>query len=197
MRRTSLVLILFALMVIGYLAWPIYAISTLARAIEARNAAIVMEHIDVSLVRKSLVDQLMDTYLKSSGNVGSPLLRGAVVRAAGTIADPLVAELLAPEAFADFLRTGWPTGVLAGAHRPAGLGGLTRTNLGSVWQIYRSATYGFRRFEISVPPSLPHDRRIELEFRVIKWRWQLAALRLPQYLRDELVERLIKAQSKS
>jgi hypothetical protein len=80
--------------------------------------------------------------------------------------------------------------------RPPGTSGLTRANIGNAWQIFAAADYGLRRFSLELPPSLPRDRRITLEFRLIQWRWQLAALHMPEHLRVRLAEALIKLTSK-
>ena len=194
MRKTIVVLTLVVLASVGYLGWPIYTLGTLARAVEAKDVATVMSHVDISAVRKSLIEQVLDAYLKLTGKTASPLLRGVVVAAAEPIVDPIIARMIAPEALTDLLHSGWPGGVLP--DRPAGIGGLTSANLGSVWQIYSSAQYGLRRFEISVPPSLPRARQFELEFRLIAWRWRLAGVRLPEDVRVKLAETLVKSQAK-
>ena len=194
MRRTVIVIALFVLAFVGYLAWPVYTIGQLARAVEARDIPKAMSYIDVPAVRLSLTRQVMETYLKLTGKVASPLLRGIVVEAAGTIADPIIADLITPEALTDLLRTGWPSGVIP--ERPPGTNGLTAANLGSAWQIYSEARYGIRRFELELPPSAAPDRRFGVEFRLIAWRWRLAGVRLPEHLRVQLAQMLIKTQTK-
>jgi hypothetical protein len=147
-------------------------------------------------VRSSLSDQVIDTYLKLTGKVRSPLLRSAVVQSAGSIVDPLLGSMFSPEALLDLLRTGYPAAAL-NSPPPVGVSGLTPANLGTAWQIYSSAQYGLRRFEIALPQSQPRDRRIELEFRIINWHWRLVDVRLPQHLRIQLAEMVIKAQKTS
>ena len=190
MRKTIVVVALLVLAWLGYVAWPIYTLGALARAIEAGDTATAMRHVDLPAVRQSIAEQVVDTYLKLTGKTASPLLRGAAMSAAGSIADPIVGRIVAPDALAEFLRDGWPTAVLP--DRPPGTAGLSAANLGNAWQIFAAAQYGIRRFEIELPPSLPRDRRFVLEFRLIKWRWQLAGVRMPDHLRVRLAEALIK-----
>jgi DUF2939 family protein len=190
MRTTIAAVILLVLAWLGYLAWPIYTLGTLARAVEAGDVAAAMRHVDLPAVRRSVTDQIADTYLKLTGKSASPLIRGAIVGAAGSIADPIVGKLVDPPALTAFLHEGWPRGVLP--DRPAGISGLSSANLGNVWDIFTAADYGLRRFELELPPSLPRDRRIVLEFRIIAWRWQLAGIRMPEHLRVRLAELLIK-----
>jgi len=136
----------------------------------------------------------VDTYLKLTGKSASPLLRGAVSGVAGSIADPIVGKMVDPAALAAFLREGWPHTMLPDP--PPGTGGLSASNLGNAWQVFADAEYGLRRFTLELPPSLPRDRRIALEFRLINWRWRLASVYLPNHLRVRLAEALIKATSK-
>jgi DUF2939 family protein len=194
MRKTIIVVALIALAWLGYLAWPIYTLGALARAIEAGDTATAMRHIDLPAVRQSITQQVVDTYLKLTGKTVSPLLRAAVASAAGSIADPIVGKMLAPDALAEFLRDGWPNAVLP--DRPPGTTGLSAANLGNAWEIFAGAQYGIRRFELELPPSLSRDRRFVFEFRLIQWRWQLAGVRMPEHLRVRLAEALMKALSK-
>lgn len=193
MRRTVFAVTLIGLVVLGYLAWPVYSVGRLVRAIEARDVTTAMTYIDVPAVRRSVAEQVMETYLKISGKgPASPLLQGVVAGTTASLADSILAGMFDPETLAEFLRTGWPTGVLNSP--PPGVSGLTSANLGSAWQIYSTAKYRLRRFEISVPPSSPAERRFGLEFRLIQWRWYLVNVRLPQDLRLRLAQALAKAQ---
>jgi hypothetical protein len=196
MRRTVVAVVLLGLAVVGYLAWPIHTLGALARAVEARDAATALSYVDLPRVRSSLSDQVIDTYLQLTGKVRSPLLRGAIAQSAGSIIDPILGNMFSPDALVELLRTGYPASATTGPP-PAGVSGLTPASLGTAWQIYSSARYGIRRFEIGLPHSQPRDRRIELEFRIINWRWRLVDVRLPQHLRVQLAEMVIKAQKES
>ena len=74
--------------------------------------------------------------------------------------------------------------------------GLTKANLGSAWQIYSESRYGIRRFELELPPSAARDRRFGIELRLISWRWRLVSVRLPEQLRIQLAQMLIKREAK-
>lgn len=192
MRKTIVLVTLLALAWLGYVAWPILTLGTLARAIETGDRTTALHHIDLPAVRQSITDQVVDTYLRLTGKTASPLLRSAV--AAGSIADPIVGRIVAPDALVEFLRDGWPNAVLP--DRPPGTAGLSSASLGNAWQIFAAAEYGIRRFEIELPPSLPRDRRVVLELRLIHWRWHLAGVRMPEHLRVRLAEALINVLSK-
>jgi hypothetical protein len=194
MRKTIAVTLVVVSAWLAYLAWPISALAGLARAVDAGDTAKAMQHVDISAVRRSITEQIVDSYFKLTGKTASPLLRGAVTSAVGSIADPIVDRIAAPGAFAEFLRDGWPGAVLP--DRPPGTTGLSSSNLGNAWDIFAAAEYGIRRFEIELPPTLPRDRRVVLEFRLIQWRWQLAAVQLPDHMRVRLAEALVSATSK-
>ncbi|MBX9773537.1 MAG: DUF2939 domain-containing protein [Xanthobacteraceae bacterium] len=194
MRKTIVVGTLLVLVWLGYVVWPIYTLGMLARAIEAGDTATAMRHVDLPAVRRSITDQVVDTYLKLTGKTVSPLLRGAVASAADSIAEPIVGRIVAPDALAEFLREGWPIAVLP--ERPPGVSGLSGANLGNAWQVFAAAEYGIGHFEIELPPSLPRDRRIVPEFRIMQWRWQLVGVRMPDHLRVRLAEALIKLRKR-
>jgi hypothetical protein len=194
MRRTVLAASLAGLVLLGYLAWPVHSVSRLARAIEARDVATAMSLIHIASVQHSVAQQVTETYLKLPGKgPASPLLHGIAVGAATSLTHSILAGILDPAAFAEFLRSGWPTGIL---HTPpSDARGLTTVDVGSVLQIYSAAKYRLRRFEVALPLSAPAERRFGLEFRLIQWRWQLADVRLPEHLRLQLAHALAKAQS--
>lgn len=194
MRKTVVAGTLLVLAWLGYVAWPIYTLGTLARAIETGDIATAMRHVNLSAVRRSITDQVVDTYLKLTGKTVSPLLRGAVAGAADSIAEPIVGRIVAPDALAEFLREGWPIAVLP--ERPPGVSGLSGANLGNAWQVFAATEYGIGEFEIELPPSLPRDRRVVLEFRLKQWRWQLVGIRMPDELRVRLAEALIKLRKR-
>lgn len=194
MRKTIVATVLIALAWLAYVGWPIVTLGTVARAVETGDIATVMQHVDLTAVRRSLTDQVVDSYLKLTGKTASPLLRGALTGATDSIADPIIGKIAAPAGLSEFLRDGWPGTVLP--DRPPGTSGLSAANLGNVWQVFAAAEYGLRRFEIELPPSLPRDRRVVLEFRLIQWRWQLADVKMPEHMRVRLAEALIKVLPK-
>jgi hypothetical protein len=194
MRKTVAVVALIAIAWLAYVAWPIQAVGALARAVEAKDVAAAMHYIDLQAVRRSVTEQVVDTYLKLTGKTASPLLRGAVASAADSFVEPVVGKIVSPDALMAFLRTGWPEAALP--DRPPGTAGLSSPDLGNAWQIFVAAEYGIRRFEIELPPSLPRDRRFVFEFRLKQWRWRLADLRMPEHIRVRLAEALVKAQKR-
>lgn len=194
MRKTVIVVVLIAIAWLGYVAWPIQALGALARAVEGKDVATALHYVNLPAVRRSVTEQIVDTYLKLTGKSASPLLRGAVASVADSFVEPVVGKIVSPDALMDLLRTGWPNAALP--DRPPGTIGLSSSGLGNAWQIFAAAEYGIRRFEIELPPSLPRDRRFVFEFRLSQWRWQLADIRMPEHIRVRLAEALMKAQKR-
>jgi hypothetical protein len=192
MRKTALVttLLLLGVAWVGYLAWPIRDLVKLTRALDSGDVAAVVEYVDFPAVRQSLTEQIVDAYLKQTGKRVSPLLRGAA-RSATSIADPVVGRIITPEAFAEFLRSGWPKAVVA--ERPRDAVGLTFDNLGTAWRIFADANYGIRRFDIAIPTSLPANRQFRFRFRLKQWRWQLSGIVLPESIQILLADALANA----
>jgi hypothetical protein len=190
MRKTTIIAGLLVLAIIGYMAWPLYTLLTLTRAVETGNVAVAVAHINFPGVRDSLGQQILDTYLELTGKRVSPLVRGLAASASG-ITDPIVGRIVSPEALTEFLRTGWPK--VVATDPPPGTTGLTTGNLGTAWQIFMNTDYGIRRFEIAVPTSFARERQIGFEFRIVRWRWMLSSIRLPKYIRVLLAEALIKS----
>ena len=187
MRKTILFLAVLALAWIAYLAWPAYDLARFARAIERGDAATTVHYVNMPRVRASLTEQITEAYLQRTGARSGPLVHGAV----SAFADPIVHKLITPEAFTDLLRIGWPRTVLP--EPPSDATGITLASLGSAWQLFAAAEYGIGRYEVSVPVSAPPERAFVLQFRLAQWRWQLAAVRMPEPIRLLLADEVIKS----
>jgi Protein of unknown function (DUF2939) len=191
MRKTTIVTSLLALIWLGYIAWPIYSLIQLTRAIETGDVKTVIAHVDFNSMRASLSNQIAETYLELTGRHVSPLVRGLASPAAAAVADPIIGRIASPEALTDFLRTGWPKAIVA--QRPPGATGLSTGNLGTAWRIFYNANYGIRRFEIAVPTTIPAEHQFGFRFRLVNWQWMLSSVRLPKNIRILLAKALIKS----
>jgi DUF2939 family protein len=187
MRKTILFLAVLALAWIAYLAWPAYDLSQFVRAIERGDATTAVRYVNMPRVRKSLTDQITEAYLQRTGARSGPLVHGAV----GALADPIVHKLISPEAFTELLRIGWPRAVLP--EPPSDSSGITLAGLGTTLQLFAAAEYGIGRYEVTVPVGTPPERAFALQFRLAQWRWQLAAVRVPEAIRLLLADEVIKS----
>ncbi len=190
MRKTIATVVVFSLILIGYTAWPLYNLFVLVRAIETRDVDTVVPHVYFDQVRISLTNQIIAAYVRRTGLQISPLARSMAGAALG-IADPIVNKLISPEALSDLLAVGWPLPVLPDP--PPGTVGITRSTIGTIWQIFGNSEYGLGRFEVAAPAVLPPQQRFRLTFRLLQWRWRLVAVTLPENIQNLLADELIKA----
>ena len=141
-------------------------------------------------MRVSLTNQVVAAYVRRTRINISPLAQSMAARALG-IADPIVKKLISPEALSELLRVGWPVTVVSD---PApGTVGVTRSTIGSIWQIFENSEYGLARFEVAAPSPLPQQQRFRLTFRLLQWRWRLVAVTLPENIQNLLGDELAKA----
>jgi len=187
MRKTILFLAVLALAWIAYLAWPAYDLSRFVRAVERGDATTAVHYVNMPRVRSSLIEQITEAYMQRTGARSGPLVHGAV----GALADPIVHKLISPEAFTELLRIGWPRAVIP--EPPSNTSGITLAGLGTAWQLFAAAEYGIGRYEVTVPVGVPPERAFVLQFRLAQWRWQLAAVRVPESIRLLLADEIIKS----
>jgi hypothetical protein len=190
MRKTIATLVVLSLILIGYAAWPLYDLLVLVRAIETRDVGTVTQHVYFDQVRISLTDQVVAAYVRRTGIQISPLAR-SMAAAALSIADPVVKKLISPEALSELLAVGWPEAVVPDP--PPGTIGITRSTMGTIWQVFANSEYGLGRFEVAAPAALPPQQRFGLTFRLLQWRWRLVAVTLPENIQNLLADELIKA----
>jgi len=187
MRKTILTIAVLALAWIAYLAWPAYDLAQFVRAVERGDVEIAARYLNLGRVRTSLVEQVAEAYLQRTGARSGVLMQGAVA----SIADPVVGKLISPQALTELLRLGWPRAVLP--EPPSDAVGISLAGLGNAWQLFAAAEYGIARYEVAVPVAAPPGQAFLLQFRLAQWRWQLAAVRLPDSIRQLLAEEIIKS----
>jgi Protein of unknown function (DUF2939) len=172
MRKTIVALVVIGLVWVGCTAWPLYELTVLVRAIDARDLATVTQHVNFDRVRVSLTEQVMAAYVRRSGINPGPFAQQAVIVGL-SIADPIVTKLVSPEALSVLIAVGWPVAVIPDP--PPSALGINSDTLGTAWQRFAASRYGIARFEISVPSALPSANRFRLIFQLLAWRWQLVA----------------------
>jgi hypothetical protein len=187
MRKTILFIAVLVLAWIAYLAWPAYDLSQFVRAIERGDARTTAHYVNLARVRISLTEQITEAYLQRTGARSGPLVQGAIA----ALSDSIVYKLISPEALTELLRIGWPRAIVP--EPPPNTTGLSLAALGSFWQLFAASEYGIGRYEVSVPVGAPPERAFMLQFRLAQWRWQLAAVRLPEPIRLLLADELIKS----
>jgi hypothetical protein len=189
-RNTLSALVVIGLVWIGYVAWPLYDLTVLVRAIDARDVNTVVHYVNFERVRASLTEQIASAYMRVSGIPTTPLAQQAVVVGL-SVADPVIRKLVSPEALSDLLGVGWPVTVVPDPPPPGTLG-ISADTLGTAWQIFAASHYGIGRFELSAPTVLPPPNRFRLTFRLLAWRWQLVGITLPENVQNVFANEVIK-----
>jgi hypothetical protein len=69
---------------------------------------------------------------------------------------------------------------------------MTRSTVGTIWQIFENSEYGLDQFEVTAPSALPQQQRFRLTFRLLQWRWRLVAVTLPENIQKLLGDELAK-----
>jgi hypothetical protein len=175
-----------------FLASPFLSLYRLASAVDARDVAAIEERMDMPEVRSNFTRQLIEEYLRSIGKAGAVagLDRQIAAQASATLADPLVAQLVTPEALIDLLDDGWPQRMVSSAGAPApvkfGLG-----SVGRAWRLFvTSENRGFRKIYVILPDSRPVDERFRLLLRLTGTTWRVTSIDLPHTLLQNLVKKL-------
>jgi hypothetical protein len=189
MPKTIIALLVIALVWIGYIAWPMYELAVMVRAIDERDLPTVVRHVNFDRVRVSLTEQVVAAYMRRSGIKPDLLAQQAVAAGVSTL-NPIVNKLVSPEALSDLLAVGWPVAVVP--NPPPDTLGINQKTLGTAWQIFAASNYGIGRFEVSAPIELPPPNRFRLIFQLLAWRWQLAGIILPENIQNLLADELIK-----
>jgi len=182
-----------------FLAWIVFMISPfvalydLAKAVEARDAARIGERVNIRALRVSLSRQIVGEYLKTdAGQELSGFDQQSATNAGTAIVNPVVEQLVTPEALIDMLADGWPDQV-AGNRRAASL----KFDIGSIQQAWTlfvtSQSQGFRSITIPVPANVRKERQFKLTLRLSNLTWRLTGLELPVALRQELIKRVPRA----
>jgi hypothetical protein len=179
---------------LAYTVWPFVDLYRLASAVQARDVAAVNKQVDFPAVRASLTTQILTTYLRLTGKTVRPgsFLEQLAAGVGASIADPMVAKLISPEALLELLQNGNPTGVFSDS--VPSIQGLSPGALGNVWRAYVNSDFGIGRFFILVPVDKPAAESFRLRFCLAGWTWKLCGAELPEQLRVRLAQEIIKTE---
>ena len=189
---------------LALLAWaafmvsPFVALYRLAQAVEARDMAAINERVNFHALRLSLSKQIVSEYLRTVGR-GQELdsfERNLATSAGATLADPLVARLVTPEAVLSLLSGRLPPEASPG--RPSKLSGrpLHVDSLSAALRIFMaSQSRGFRSILVALPDGPPKAEQVRLHLRLSGTAWRLLGVELPQVMLTALVKQLPRASA--
>jgi hypothetical protein len=89
----------------------LYELTALVRAIDARDVSTVARYVNFDRVRASLTEQIASGYIRRSGVQPGPLAQQAIVVGL-SVADPVIRNLVSPEALSELLAVGSPVAVV-------------------------------------------------------------------------------------
>jgi hypothetical protein len=176
-----------------FMASPFVALYQLAQAVEARDTAAISERVNFHALRLSLSKQIVSEYLRTMGR-GQELdtfERNLATSAGTTLADPLVARLVTPEAVVSLLSGRLPPEASAGRSSRLSVRPLEVGSVGSAVRIFMaSQSRGFRNILIALPDGRPRTEQVRLHLRLSGTAWRLLGVELPQAMVTALVKQL-------
>jgi hypothetical protein len=150
--------------------------------------------VNFNALRVSLARQILGEYLKTQDLDG--LGQQAATQAGTAVLNPVLEELITPQAVIDLLDDGQlqrATGTQGrnGSFFPLG---FDAASLGKAWRTFiMSETQGFRAITIPLPADEPRDKQFKITLRLRGTTWRLTGIDLPEPLKDELIKRAAAA----
>jgi hypothetical protein len=174
-----------------FLASPFVSLYRLAKAVEARDVEAIEQRADMPEVRANFSRQIIEEYLKSTGRNLVGVDRQIAAQAGATLADPLVAQLVTPEALIDLLDDGWPQRMISADAAPKTPVSFRLGSIARAWRLFvTSENRGFRKVYIVLPHNRPPAERFRLLLRLTDTTWRVTSIDLPHHLLESLVKKL-------
>jgi len=183
-----------------FLAWAIFMVSPfvalydLSKAVEAKDLDRITERVNFNALRTSLARQILGEYLKTQDLGG--LDRQAAAQAGTATLNPVLEELITPQALIDLLDDGrlQQSGEAAVAGRMFAPLSFDAASLDKAWRTFiLSETQGFRSITIPVPVDEPKDQQFRITLRLSSTTWRLTGIELPTALKKDLTKRAAAA----
>jgi hypothetical protein len=112
-------------------------------------------------------------------------------------AEPIVAQLLNEQTLIDLLTKGETGGGGGGAavKIPAEFAPFSKSALQSGWRTWWASEYGLGDYYVYLPPNKAPDKQFKVKLSLKELQWKLAGIDLPQPMRVELAQQLIKQRA--
>jgi len=193
MRWTLRISFLLFLAWIIFMASPFVALYDLSKAVQARDIERITERVNFNALQVSLAHQILAKYLETQDLKG--LDEDVAARAGAASLNPVLAELITPQAVLDLLDDGQLQQVaIPGGGSPLR---FDPESFERAWRIFiASETQGFRVITIPLTVEEPKDRQLRVTLRLRGTTWRLTGIELPAPLREELIKRASAAIKK-
>jgi Protein of unknown function (DUF2939) len=190
-KRFTLAVLVFTVLLVGYWAWPFVGLRAIAAALQAHNAAALSEQVDFTRLRSSLAQQIIGAYLRVTGREGKLGALAPIVSNVGaSLVDPLVSRIINPENLIELLRGGTIQSELGATSFKIGI--FPHFSLSDAWDVWLGSEYGLGRVSIGLPANAEAVEQFRLRMQLLQWRWKMTGLDLPQKLRDQIARELAK-----
>ena len=190
MKRFIPTFLVLLVLLVGYWAWPFFDLRALAAALQAGDVTAINEEVDYTRLRRSFTEQIIGAYLRLTGRANQLGALGPLATAVGaSIVDPWVSQIVNPENLVQLLRGGTVSSELG----PVSFrfGNLPST-LNLAWDAWLSSEYWFNRFSVWLPPGASQTDQFRLRMQLLRWRWKITGVDLPEKLRDQIAGELAK-----
>jgi hypothetical protein len=199
MRWAIRIAAVLAVLLLAYAIWPVVGFARIASAIEARDGAALAKLVDFRALRKSLTKQIVAAYIELTGKEKQLGLMGKTLAVGiGTsYAEPIVAELLNEQTLIDLLTKGQVGGGggVGAVKVPAELAPFSGSALQSGWRTWWASEYGLGDYYVYLPPDKTPDKQFKVRLSLKDLQWKLTGLDLPQPMRVELAQQLVKQRA--
>jgi hypothetical protein len=198
MRWTLRIAAVLAVLLLAYAIWPVVGFARIASTIEARDGAALAKLVDFRALRKSLTKQIVAAYIELTGKEKQLGLMGKTLAVGiGTsYAEPIVAELLNEQTLIDLLTKGEAGGGGgAGVKIPAEFAPFSKSALQSGWRTWWASEYGLGDYYIYLPPDKAPEKQFKVKLSLKELQWKLAGIDLPQPMRVQLAQQLMKKRA--
>jgi hypothetical protein len=191
MRRTLQIVAVVFVVLIAYLAWPLFGLKQIVDAVQSKDVSSLAQRIDAPALRRSLVEQIALAYLHASGKDKglSPLETRLAIAAAAALAGPKVDAMLKPDSLLQLLRQGQTDSV--GDLAEVGLPRLQAPNLRNLYRVMRNTEYSGTVFSILLPLTSDEEEGYRLQLTLESWTWKLSGIRLPEAVRTRIANEIV------
>ncbi|HET7851404.1 MAG TPA: hypothetical protein VFK91_01500, partial [Methyloceanibacter sp.] len=112
-------------------------------------------------------------------------------------AEPIVAELLNEQTMIDLLTKGQVGGGggVGAVKVPAELAPFSKSALESGWRTWWASEYGLGDYYVYLPPDKAPAKQFKVRLSLKDLQWKLTGLDLPQPMRIELAQQLVKQRA--
>jgi hypothetical protein len=183
-----------ALLLGAYMSWPLVGFYGIASAVEAMDARAFAERVEFPSLRRSLTQQVIAEYLKLTGK-DKKLGRfrtGIATGVGAALAEPVVAQFLNAETLLDFLNKG---SAKDGVKVSTDIAPFSGSSWRDAWRVWWHTEYGLTRFRAYLPPDKPKNEQFKVELSLRDWQWKLTGIGLPDKLRVQLAQELVRRES--